>query len=131
MKDATAYGDLGAESCPRAWWAAPTPFNPGAPVGGTALSAFVNQGRWIVSCPVTRCGGAQLASLTDPRFMCVTCANVANGGAWLPVTFPPVKAMTGIVAALDRRSNPVDQNWLPSENVAALLAENVTLGVSK
>jgi hypothetical protein len=116
MKDATAYGDLGAESCPRAWWAAPTPFN---------------QGRWIVSCPVTRCGGAQLASLTDPRFMCVTCANVANGGAWLPVTFPPVKAMTGIVAALDRRSNPVDQNWLPSENVAALLAENVTLGVSK
>jgi len=134
MRDATHYAELiagyvpaerGAESCPRLFWTAPTPFNPDAPTTGKPVAAFANEGRWIVSCPVPRCGGAQLASLTDPRFLCVTCGNVANGGAWLPVTFP--KALPDIEAALTARANPVQQNWLPGESVAVLLTENVTL----
>ena len=122
MRDATHYGNQGAESCPRLFWTAPTPFNPAAPTTGKPVAAFVNEGRWIVSCP---CGGAQLASLIDPRFMCCECANAANGGAWMPVTFP--KALPDIVAALTARADPVAQNWQPGETVAVLLAENVTL----
>ena len=126
LQDATHYGPHGAESGPRAWWAAPTPFNPNAPTTGRPLIAFVNDGRWVVACTVPRCGGAQLAALDDPRFMCVTCGNAANGGAWLPVTFP--EARQSIATALAGREKR-DQNWLPGESVADLLAENVTIGV--
>ena len=128
MKDATYYerfGGTGAEACPRAYWNAPILFNPGAGVAGTAVAAVVNEGRWVVSCPAPRCGGAQLASLTDLRFMCVTCANATNGGSWRPVVLPA--SLATIVAALDARSHPADQNWVPGETVAALLAENRSL----
>ena len=86
---------------------------------GATLAAEVNEGRWIVRCPY--CPGAELASQTDPRFMCTSCSNRANGYSWRPVTFP--KALPDIEAALDSREQR-HQNWQQGETVAELVAEN-------
>jgi hypothetical protein len=134
MEDATTYGHRqgrgdgvrGAEWAARLYWTAPIPFDPSKGTSGSSLAAFVNEGRWIVSCP--ECNGAQLAALSDPRFMCVNCGNAKNGGKWRPVVYP--SGLAEIVAALDLRSDPVDQNWLPGETVAALLVENLAVCVA-
>jgi len=128
MRDATAYdrmsGRSGAESCPAAFWQAPVPYLPDAPTVGEAIAVFANEARWIAQCP--DCNGAQLASQSDPRFMCNECANIANGGAWRPLTWPRNRA--AIEQALDVRQ-PVNQNWLPGETVADLTADNALNGV--
>lgn len=76
----------GAERVPRIAWSAETPFNPDAPVAGDPLPVEANHGRWIVRCD--QCLSAQLASRSDPRFMCVTCGNADQGGAWRPIEWP-------------------------------------------
>lgn len=112
----------GAEWCPSQWWEASVPFNRAAKVGGSAVPALVNHGRWVVTCP--DCHGAQFACLTDPRFMCSDCGNVGNGGRYRPVVIPADPLAVEI--ALEGR--PVDlQNTTAGQTVADLLAENKLL----
>jgi len=133
VKDATHYAQpgvsasFGAESCPSnpSLWTAPVPFNAAVPVAGEPIAVFVNEARWIVQCP--DCKSAQLACKTDPRFMCHECANVRNGGQWRPTLWP--KSVDKVEVALGKRL-PVNQNWLPSETVADMVAENVAYGIA-
>jgi len=119
MRDASYYGPDGAESCPAQFWHAPVPYQPDAPTAGDPIVVYANGGRWIADCP--DCNSAQLASDTDPRFMCVGCGNVANVGAWRPLTWP--KDRPAVEQVLDVRQ-PVNQNWVPGETVADLTAAN-------
>jgi hypothetical protein len=92
--------------------------------------AEVNRGRWIVCCPLidpstgVRCGGAQMAADSDPRYFCLTCLNEAVGRKWLTVTWPDAETRSGIEDVLSQRPGSFFQNWLPSETVADLIAEN-------
>lgn len=88
------------------------------------LSVIVEQGRWIVLCPF--CSGAELADPDDPRFYCLTCYCAPVGNKWLLVQWPAARA--GIEAALLVRPE-ANQNWLPGETVADLLAENREAGL--
>lgn len=128
MRDATAYGSLPgvapAEVGPRRFWQAHIPYGPSGKTAGAALAVVLNQGRWIVCCP--DCNGAQLASQADPRFLCNECGNIANGSAWRPLIWPSNRA--AIEAALDRRLIQ-NQNWVPGETIADLLAENANGGI--
>jgi len=88
------------------------------------LPAYVNHGRWVVDCP--GCGsGLQLPRgprRVPPEFVqvgdvCVVC------GTPLRVVWPEDPRL--IDAALAVRPLPVNRNWVPAEDVADLLAENV------
>lgn len=134
MRDAGHYGrrapavipaERGAEWCPALFWNAAAPYDAAAKVAGAELEAFINEARLIVSCP--DCGGAQLAALEDPRFMCVDCGNVDNGGAWRPVVFPV--ELPDIIAVLEARVDVVEQSWVPGVALVDLAIENVELGV--
>lgn len=93
-------------------------------VQGTDLPVRVNHGRWVVDCPV--CLSAQLASFTDPRFLCVTCGNVNVDGKWFRLAWPANAA--AIEAALVIRPTE-NRNWSPGETVADLRRENTEHGI--
>lgn len=80
------------------------------------VDARINQGRWIVDCPVDGCAEASLVFDADPRFVCVTC----GAGPFL-VMLPAERE--GIEAALDERP-AVNRNWHPGETVGDLRVEN-------
>lgn len=89
-----------------------------------SVQVSINHGRWIVDCP--DCAGAQLACKTDHRFMCNECGNVVIGGLWRHVDWPEDSVGLQIEAALKVR--PVaNQNWVPTETVDDLLAENLAV----
>ena len=83
--------------------------------------AFVNRGRWLVSCPW--CPSAQNASRQDHRFFCVECSHRANGGRWIRVVWPANTA--DIELLLGQRIDPRNRNWTPGETLAGLIAENM------
>lgn len=93
--------------------------------GGEPVYAVANHGRWVAECP--DCRGAQLASASDPRFLCCDCGNVANGGRYRPVVWP--KGADKIAELLDARPDETLRNWSPPETVADLRAENKALGL--
>lgn len=102
------------------------PFLPVETAPGPAVHAEVHRGAWIACCPL--CGlGAQYASRTDPRFLCLSCLNEAAGFAWLPVEWPADPA--AIEGALRPRMTD-NANYVPGETVADLHAENAANGVS-
>jgi hypothetical protein len=74
--------------------------------------AYVNHGRWVVDCPTPYCNEAHLA---EP----VTCGGCSQ--TYRPA-FPAERVL--IDAALSRRVVAETRNWLPSETVADLEAEN-------
>jgi hypothetical protein len=92
------------------------------------VEAFVNDGRWLVKCPMDGCGGAQLASRKDPRFYCNECLNAGALGYWLRVTWPD--DADEIEEVLRHRPLTTQQNWRPGETVADLRAENDEHGVT-
>lgn len=97
------------------------------PVGvylGAALTAEVDQGRWVVRCP--DCAGAELMA-DSGLFFCCNCRNQAVGHAYRRVTPPSKTQRAQIEAALLARPEPENRNWLPSESVADLLAENAVM----
>lgn len=88
------------------------------------IEVRVNHGRWIADCPF--CSGAQMASFTDPRFLCADCGNINVGGKWIRLVWPG--DARGIEVALLVRSEP-NRNWRPGETIAALRNENAQHGV--
>lgn len=86
----------------------------------TAISAYVNHGRWIAECP--DCKGAQLACRNDRRFLCNECGNVAVGNLWRTVIWPDNVA--GIESMLESRPR-VNQNWEPGETGAQVGMDNL------
>lgn len=98
-------------------------------VDAPAISAFVNHGRWMVSCPFG-CGSAQVASETDHRFFCTGsggCANFAVDGKAIPVVWPDADTQSEIEELLMNRP-PVFRNWQPWEPVEKLALENIAKG---
>lgn len=89
---------------------------------GPVLSAFVNNGRWLVLCP--SCYGAECAR-EDERFLCEGCWNADAGRQWLPAVFPPERADVEMV--LLQRPAPRNRNWrgpwAPQETVDDLRRE--------
>lgn len=88
--------------------------------------AIVNHGRWIVECPFPNCGGAQAASRTDPRFLCITCGNVGASNRWVRVVWPDhPEAIEDVLAPRP----PMNRNWRPGETLEQLELENVGHGI--
>ena len=93
----------------------------------TVVAAYVNESRWIASCPF--CNSAQIASPSDPRFLCANCANLPVQGAYLAVSYPTAKAAVAIEAALLERPDLQTRNWTIAETADDLIAENIEQGV--
>lgn len=110
-----------------------TPFT--GRVRGTAVTAEVNNGRWVAVC---ECGGAEYVDPQEKVFYCFSCGNSAQGGDGRPVEFPAerleieaelltrnVNEQRGL-NALDRalRATPeipgLSRSWKPGETVADL-----------
>lgn len=89
--------------------------NAGTTVG--SIEARVDDGRWVVDCPDPDCTSAQIASDTDPRFVCVRCA-------FGPFTVVFPKDRPAIEQTLLARPVPETRNWLPNETVGDLKREN-------
>jgi len=89
------------------------------------IQARVNHGNWIADCPF--CAGAELVDPTDLRFWCLSCDMSANGGQWLPVAVPAMRAE--IETALVIRPRAENRNWFPHETPADLRSENARNGV--
>jgi len=92
--------------------------------GKERLVAYVNHSRWVVDCP---CGSAQLASRNDRRFWCTDCHNAWAQGKWASVDWP--KDAEDIEALLLQRPEAKTRNWHPTEDLMALVAQNVTHGL--
>lgn len=88
---------------------------------GPATHAFVNKNRWVAFCG--RCGSreVQVVDPDDPRFYCLTCYNIGNGGYPRPVKFPP--QMDKIEDVLLAR-RPYRRDYFPAETVGELEAQN-------
>jgi hypothetical protein len=84
----------------------------GVNVGTVEVRA--NHGRWIVLCPV--CGGAELASETVHRFVCIDCGAGPFETVW-PADREQIEAVL-----MDRPEE--NRNWFPGETVDELVAEN-------
>jgi hypothetical protein len=129
---------MSREEFTRQCWPAGIPHT--APVGAMAtisLRAEINQGRWIVRCfndsyaapDGTRgCTSAQLASKSDPRFLCLNCLHVGTPAElrFVGVFFPPNADQ--IENVLEARPDPANRNWT-TETVGQLLAENLAHGI--
>jgi hypothetical protein len=89
--------------------------------------AFVNQGRWITSCPQPRCPGTSFVWINGPyQFLCNVCANLGIRCRWRPVIVP--NDWRDIERVLFERYVPVERNWTPGETLDDLLAQNLVLG---
>lgn len=91
------------------------------------VPAIVNHGRWIVECPF--CTGAQFASRTDPRFLCITCRNALVAGAWVRVVWPSPEDQERIEQLLGARADARHMNWRAEESTEDLARENAAHGV--
>ena len=73
-----------------------------------------------------RLGGAELVDPGAPLFWCNDCGMDDNEGNGRPITFPADRpAVEDALLKRPRRN----QNWLPRETVADLLAENADAGL--
>lgn len=84
--------------------------------------ARVNHNRWIADC---ECGGAEAVADGFP-FFCFSCHNQRHGGRARLVQFPPDAA--AIERALLKRPDILARNWLPTETLDDLHAQNSVLG---
>lgn len=89
------------------------------------VPVFVNQGRWMVSCPFG-CGSAQVASFTDRRFYCcgpLGCQNFRAGYQTIITLWPDPVTLAAIEDLLMLR--PIMfRNWFPGEPLSQLQLEN-------
>ena len=90
---------------------------------GKPIHAFVNHNRWIAVC---ECGGAEVVDPQHKYMYCFSCFNMLNKGRPRHVKFPP--KMRRIEAILIERDDPLNKNWMLTESVEDLEAENVAHG---
>lgn len=83
------------------------------------IVARCDHGRWVGDCG---CGSGVAASPEWSLACCFSC-----GAIYRRIVFPKDRA--AIVAALAARPAIENQNWLPGETVAQLLAENAAHGI--
>lgn len=98
------------------------------------LTARVNHGVWIASCPCREPGDPApglVVWLSVPWGWCLRCGNRETGGRWRPVVVPSPDERAAIEAALAARPALSARNWEPGESVAELLADNVAHGVEQ
>ena len=100
------------------------PMPVGEEVIGLAVVALVSHGRWIAEC---ECKSAQLLDPDDQKFFCIRCFNVNNDGGWRPVQWPANR--NAIEQVLLARPDFAIRNWLPTETVEMLQAENEAHGL--
>jgi hypothetical protein len=93
----------------------------------TRLKAKIVHGRWLVECP--HCRSAQVASVTDKRFLCIECHNALFDGEWVGVEWPSEKTRLQIEAVLLARPYAENRNWEYPETVKMLKNENLENGV--
>lgn len=91
--------------------------------------ACVSSGRWIVSCPLPRCNGAQYASFLDRRYFCVErmCNNQSVDGRWIEVIWP-----NDVSQIEDWLTNRPDEHrhWNPGETMEDIMKQDhIMLGV--
>jgi hypothetical protein len=82
---------------------------------------FVNHGRWVAGCGDADCGGSQIVLPGQAMFLCGRCGQ-SSYLKW------PDDVM-GIGARLGERPVLETRNWLPSESLRDLDAENIAHGV--
>jgi hypothetical protein len=82
--------------------------------------AFVNEGRWIASCPDPHCSGAEFVREGHP-LLCASCGGVSQ------VVWPD--DVEGIERHLSKRRHRKNQNWNVGEPVEALEVENADRGL--
>ena len=92
-------------------------------VKGTPVQALVVHNRWIANC---ECMGAEAVDPDQPVFYCFSCFNQANKGYPRPVSFPA--EIADIEEILTQRVDPFTKNWIPSETLNDLEAQNVAHG---
>ena len=94
-----------------------------------ALKAYINHGRWLVTCP--QCGGAEIVKVHLP-FQCLGQVNAgfhcetAACGCVMDIEWPDEKL--AIEAALIKRKLE-NRNWAWDETVEMLKAENIQQGI--
>lgn len=86
------------------------------------VQAWINQGSWAANC---ECGGSLIAEPGEP-YICPDCVNAAQGGLARPVIWPDEKK--NIEAVLEERPFPRNRNWLKSETLEMLVAQNIEHG---
>ena len=91
--------------------------NPTTTLVGSPLKAYVNQGRWLVSC---ECGGAEYA-WEEGIFMCQSCWNGNHKHYYRASVFPNERKQ--IETLLEKRPLQ-NRNWEPNETLTDLRREN-------
>jgi len=93
-----------------------------------SVQAEINHGRWIAHCA---CGGAEDVAPAEPVFYCLSCGNADNDGRVMKIEFPDPSDREAIEAELLKRPEMETRNWLPSETMDDLIAENRKHGLDE
>jgi len=95
---------------------------------GKAVTAYINQNRWVATC---ECGGCEVVDPDDPVFFCLNplCLNMSNKHYPRPVKFP--KNREAIEDALLVRPEADTRNWYAYETVEQLEKQNTAHGLPK
>jgi len=92
---------------------------------------YANVGRWVADCPQPFCRNAEHAGMYEGEFGGLTEAAMhcrRCNTAW-PVTWPPPYTRVAIEQLLMERPDPLNRNWLPTQTVSELAAENMEHGI--
>ncbi len=91
-------------------------------------AAYLNHGQWVVDCPADDCEAVLFANRTECECRDVSVCEhpLIPCGVSLQVVFPADRV--GIDRLLGSRPRR-NRNWIPSESVADLKAENMLHGV--
>jgi hypothetical protein len=79
---------------------------------------YLNHGRWVANCS---CNGAELVS-EDADMLCGSCGTIT------PLVWPGESAAVEEAVRLRPTHN---QNWVPGEPVADLVADNIRHGIGR
>jgi hypothetical protein len=79
---------------------------------GTAVRAFILDGRWVARCPDCETG-QECVDQNEPLFSCLNihCLGIGNDHWPRPVSFPNVAQQRSLSEILLARPNPINRNW--------------------
>lgn len=85
---------------------------------------YINHGRLFARCWSRGCGGAELVWRERPQIWCTSCGNGEINGFWRPVAMPDDALLDLVDRILGVRPEH-ERNWLGTEPLSALVAENL------